>query len=67
MGGVATGPRSHSPSMPMADHFTQDALAFTCLIGEAALIDGARQLAADLMGDFTPESIIYALLAVFLR
>lgn len=41
MGGVATGPRSHSPSMPMADHFTQDAVAFTCLIGEAALIEGA--------------------------
>lgn len=49
----------------MADHFTQGAFAFTCSIDEAALIEEAWQLAADLMGDFTPDPISDALLAVF--
>src|SRR3546814_2459159 len=50
---------------PMADHFIQGSFAFTCSIAEAALIEEAWQLAADLMGDFDPAPISDELLAVF--
>src|SRR3546814_16246788 len=50
---------------PMADHFIQGSFAFTCSIAEAALIEEAWQLAADLMGDFDPAHISDELLAVF--
>jgi hypothetical protein len=49
----------------MADHFTQGAFAFTCSISEAALIEEAWQIAADLMGDFEPDPISDELKAVF--
>src|SRR3546814_13019610 len=49
----------------MADHFIQGSFAFTCSIAEAALIEEAWQLAADLLGDFDPASISDELLAVF--
>lgn len=49
----------------MADHFIQGVFAFTCSIAEAALIEEAWQLAADLMGDFDPAPISNELLAVF--
>jgi len=49
----------------MADHFIQGSFAFTCSIAEAALIEEAWQLAADLMGEFEPDSISDELLAVF--
>src|SRR3546814_6544487 len=49
----------------MADHFIQGSFAFTCSIAEAALIEEAWQLAADLMGDFDPAPISDELLAVF--
>lgn len=49
----------------MADHFTQGAFAFMCSIDEAALIEEAWQLAADLMSDFTPDSVSDEFLAVF--
>src|SRR3546814_18857545 len=47
---------------PMADHFIQGSFAFTCSIAEAALIEEAWQLAADLMGDFDPadrQSVVW--------
>ena len=49
----------------MADHFIQGSFAFTCSIAEAALIEEAWQLAADLMWDFDPAPISDELLAVF--
>ncbi|CAM5611850.1 hypothetical protein ACFSUK_04500 [Sphingobium scionense] len=49
----------------MADHFIQGSFAFTCSIAEAALIEEAWQLAADLMGDFEPAPVSDDLLAVF--
>jgi hypothetical protein len=49
----------------MADHFIQGSFAFTCSIAEAALIEEAWQLAADLMGDFEPAPISDELLAIF--
>src|SRR3546814_2571818 len=49
----------------LADHFIQGSFAFTCSIAEAALIEEAWQLAADLMGDFDPAPISDELLAVF--
>lgn len=49
----------------MADHFIQGSFAFTCSIDEAALIEEAWQLAADLMGDFKPAPLSDELLAVF--
>lgn len=49
----------------MADHFVEGAFAFTCSIEEAALIEEAWQIAADLMGEFMPDPVSVELLAVF--
>ncbi|PZU66755.1 hypothetical protein [Sphingobium sp.] len=49
----------------MADPFIQGSFAFTCSIAEAALIEEAWQLAADLMGDFESAPVSDELLAVF--
>lgn len=49
----------------MADSFVQAAFAFTCSIDEAALIEEAWQLSADLMGGFEPGSVSPEFLAFF--
>ncbi|MBB3357037.1 MULTISPECIES: hypothetical protein [unclassified Novosphingobium] len=49
----------------MADHFVQGAFAFICSTSEAALIEEAWQLAADLMGDFETSPVSDELLEVF--
>jgi hypothetical protein len=52
-------------NMPMADHFVQGAFAFACSTDEAALIEEAWQLAADLIADVTPAPVSKELLAAF--
>lgn len=52
-------------NMSVADHFVQGAFAFTCSIDEAALIEEAWQLAADLMGKYAFDPVSAQLLAAF--
>ncbi|OAN53645.1 hypothetical protein A7Q26_05575 [Sphingobium sp. TCM1] len=49
----------------MADSFVQGSFAFTCSIDEAALIEEAWQLSADLSGGFEPGSASPEFLAIF--
>lgn len=49
----------------MADSFVQGSFGFTCSIDEAALIEEAWQLSADLSAGFEPGSVSSAFLAIF--
>lgn len=49
----------------MADSFVQGSFGFTCSMDEAALIEEAWQLSADLSGGFEPGSVSPEFLAIF--
>lgn len=49
----------------MSDHFTQGAFAFTSSIGEAALIEEAWQIAAELNDECEPDEVSTAFLSIF--
>jgi len=49
----------------MADSFVQGSFGFTCSIDEAALIEEAWQLSADLSAGFEPGSVSSEFRAIF--